>query len=64
MNEETVFLDEITKLIDKFEGANQCIVGCLVTLPSNEGSSFFQWNGERMVKEEGHSIEIVKNEGE
>ena len=62
MTKEKTFLNSVEKLIDEFESENDnCIVGCLITLPTNkEDHSFFQWNGEKMVKEEQYSIELVE----
>jgi len=57
---EKLFLADLAHLIDNFEvNNNNCIVGCIVTLPSNRKDVCYQWNGEQM-KEEDFTVDKIE----
>jgi len=59
---EKKLINKFEKIINQFESENDnCVIGCLISLPSEEHEYFHQWNGEKFKKMLNKIIELFNN---
>jgi len=57
---EKKLINKIKKVINQFESQNDnCIISCLISLPSEEHKNFHQWNGETFKKMLNERKELI-----